>query len=285
MRWPGKMRHAPPLLAAATVLACGSAADPRRRRRPMALVRIGRSTSSSLGNVRGKARCSMRAAASSTISPAAPARAIRCDFRQVSELDNGEGKVSLSAICAPPLGGRRGQGLRFHSQNYLNENLLDSVDGQAERAAGGVAVALTKPSQRKLDLEARSCFRPSTSAASSPPRARAKRILQFSVYDGSETGEKVYDTLTVIGKASRRRARARRCHLRQGTSRGIKSLAGDDELLRPRGKPAGEQTPVYAISFELYENGVSRTLDARLQRLLDQRRAEDIELKDSKPCP
>ena len=30
-----------------------------------------------------------------------------------------------------------------------------------------------------------------------------KSVLDFPVYDGSETGEKLYNTLTVIGKAIR----------------------------------------------------------------------------------
>ena len=36
-----------------------------------------------------------------------------------------------------------------------------------------------------------------------------KSILEFPVYDGSETGEKLYNTLTVIGRRSRR-AKSRR---------------------------------------------------------------------------
>ena len=28
----------------------------------------------------------------------------------------------------------------------------------------------------------------------------------------------------------------------------------------------GEQTPIYAITFEMYENGISRALQARLRR-------------------
>ena len=28
-----------------------------------------------------------------------------------------------------------------------------------------------------------------------------KTLLQVAVYDGSDTGEKIYDTLTIIGKA------------------------------------------------------------------------------------
>ena len=52
-----------------------------------------------------------------------------------------------------------------------------------------------------------------------------------------------------------------------------------------RNKPAGEQTPVYAISFDLYENGVSRTLVLDYNDFSISGVLKNIELKDSKPCP
>jgi len=52
-----------------------------------------------------------------------------------------------------------------------------------------------------------------------------------------------------------------------------------------RNKPAGEQTPVYAISFDLYENGVSRTLVLDYNDFSITGVLKALELKDSKPCP
>ena len=81
-----------------------------------------------------------------------------------------------------------------------------------------------------------------------------KRTYEAKVFDGSDTGEKIFDTLTVIGA--------------QATS------APDDSALRealknvPRwpvvvsyfdpGKP--DATPSYILGFDLYENGVSGNL-------------------------
>ena len=110
-------------------------------------------------------------------------------------------------------------------------------------------------------------------------------ILEFPIYDGSETGEKVYNSLTVIGREIGPGER----DLADAAS-GNKVLAG---LRRwpvtvsyfERNKPTGEQTPVYSISFDLYENGVSRTLVLDYNDFSISGVLKKIELKDSKPCP
>jgi hypothetical protein len=122
-------------------------------------------------------------------------------FRQVSELDSGEGKVIVSDLRATSWEEGAGQRLRFHSQNYFDEALRDKVDGQAERAGDGVAVELKEPGEKKLDLKTELVF-PTEHVRRIIAAAReGKTLMQISVYDGSDTGEKLYDTLTVIGKA------------------------------------------------------------------------------------
>src|SRR2546430_15726151 len=75
-------------------------------------------------------------------------------FRQVSELDNGEGKVTLSDLRSTTWEDGAAKKFIFKSQNYLNETLIDAVDGQAERQASGGAVSLTKPRDQKFGREA-----------------------------------------------------------------------------------------------------------------------------------
>ena len=49
----------------------------------------------------------------------------------------------------------------------------------------------------------------------------------------------------------------------------------------PRG---GEQTPVYAIAFELYENGISRALMLDYNDFVITGELTALELRDTKPC-
>ena len=79
-------------------------------------------------------------------------------FRQVSELDNGEGKVTLSDLRSTSWEDSAAKSYVFKSQNYVNETMIDSVDGKAERQNDKVVVALTKPVDKKFDLEATIVF-------------------------------------------------------------------------------------------------------------------------------
>ena len=55
-------------------------------------------------------------------------------FRQVTELDNGEGKVSLSDLRTTTWEQADGKSFRFKSQNFMDSKQLTEVDGRADRA-------------------------------------------------------------------------------------------------------------------------------------------------------
>jgi hypothetical protein len=48
---------------------------------------------------------------------------------------------------------------------------------------------------------------------------------------------------------------------------------------------SGEQTPVYSINFELYENGISRALMLNYSDFSISGELTSLELKKAKPCP
>jgi len=83
------------------------------------------------------------------------------------------------------------------------------------------------------------------------------------VYDGSDNGQKVYNTLSVIGQAIPP-DKATPSPDPSTTSEQMKSMTRWPVTVsyydRDAQKKDGEQTPVYAMSFELFENGVSRAL-------------------------
>ena len=208
-------------------------------------------------------------------------------FRQVSELDSGEGKVLLSDLRATSWEDGAAKRLRFHSRNYFDESLRDSVDGQAERKPGGVAVELTEPGTKKLDLNTDLVF-PAEHIRRIIVAAREdKTLLQVSVYDDSDTGEKLYDTLTVIGKAiapdEHKPADAVAGQAAfAGLTRWPVTISYFDHAVAEK---AGEQTPVYAITFELYENGVSRALLLDYGDFVLTGEMTSLEMKDAKACP
>jgi hypothetical protein len=208
-------------------------------------------------------------------------------FRQVSELDNGEGKVAVSDLRATSWEDGAAKRLRFHSQNYLNDLLREAVNGEAEREEGGVAVKLTKPADKTLDFKSDLAF-PTEHVRRIIAAARdGKTLLQVAVYDGSDNGEKIYDTLTVIGRPI-----APDEHKPTDAAAGQSALAGLTRwpvtisyFDRSVAENKGEQTPVYAITFELYENGVSRALMLDYGDFVLSGEMTSIEMRDAKACP
>ena len=206
-------------------------------------------------------------------------------FRQVSEIDSGEGKKALSDLRAATWEEGDAKSFRFNSENKVNERVVDTVDGNAGRDGSGVSVKLSKPQAKSFDLDAKIVF-PTEHVRRVIEAAEAgKTLLELSVFDGSESGEKVFSTLAVIGTAI-----APGDKLPDDAAAGNRTLAGMKRwpvtisYFEQGTAKTGEQTPAYAIGFELYENGISRALtldygDFTVSGIMSQ-----LEIKDAPAC-
>jgi len=207
-------------------------------------------------------------------------------FRQVSELDSGEGKVTLSDLRATTWEDGAAKAFRFQSQNFVDQQPVDTVDGKAERKSDdGLAITLTKPQTKDFSLDPGMLF-PAEHMRRIIEAARAgKSIVEVPVYDGSETGEKVFNTLTVIGHeiapADKPMDDAAAKHpALTGMKRWHVKISYFDKT-----SAAGEQTPVYSLGFEVLENGISRALTLDYGDFIVTGELTQLELKDSKTCP
>jgi hypothetical protein len=205
-------------------------------------------------------------------------------FRQVTELDTGEGKYALSDLRSTSWEEGAARSLRFDSQNYLDRKLVDSVDGHADKGPDGVTVTLAKPKPKTVGIG--TAVFPSEHMRRIIAAARAgERLLEVVVYDGSESGEKVYQSLTVIGKKI-----AANEHAPKDAAASQAAVAGMDRwpvtisYFDRAQQGNGEQTPVYAISFEAYENGVARALLLDYGDFTVSGDLTSLEVKDAKPC-
>lgn len=209
-------------------------------------------------------------------------------FRQVSELDSGEGKTVLSDLRSTTWEDGESKKFRFNSENLLNDKTTDIVDGSAERNASAVAIDLNKPKEKNFTIPVDVVF-PTEHMRRIVEAARiGKTILEFPVYDGSESGEKLYDTLTVIGRPIDPAQ-----HPVSDAGAKVPELAtmlrwpvtiSYFEKKEGRAGQAGEQTPVYAIAFELYENGISRALMLDYNDFSISGEMTSLEIKKAKPC-
>src|SRR4029453_13939635 len=122
------------------------------------------------------------------------------EFRQVSELDSGEGKGTLSDLRSPSWEDGAGKSYRFKIDTRMNDSAAPPVDGMAERVGDHITVKLKQPVAKTFNLEGSVVF-PTEQIHKIIDTARAgKSLLELTVYDGSDNGEKVYNTLTIIGQ-------------------------------------------------------------------------------------
>ncbi len=207
-------------------------------------------------------------------------------FRQVSEIDTGEGKVVVSDLRATTWEEGSAKSFRFNSQNFFNDKLVDSVDGRAERKKAETRISLKKPSSKAFNLDGGLVF-PTDHMRRIIAAARAgQTFIDLPVYDGSETGEKVYGTFTVIGPAI-----APGTHKLDDAAAKHPSLAGLTRwpvtisyFDKDNKKGEGEQTPAYSITFELLENGISRALTLDYNDFMLKGEMTQLELKSETPC-
>ena len=210
-------------------------------------------------------------------------------FRQVSELDSGEGRKSLSDLRSTTWEAGNAKAFRFNSENLIDNERTDSVDGHAERNATTVAIDLSKPKEKNFTVPVSAVFPTQHMRRIIAAAREGKSVLEFPVYDGSESGDKLYNTLTVIGKP-----------IAPGDKPPDDAAAKIPELAKLVRWPVtisyfeqqtaaqqetGEQTPVYAISFQLYENGISRALVLDYSDFSIKGEMTSLEMKKPKACP
>src|SRR5207245_2759078 len=80
------------------------------------------------------------------------------EFRQVSELDSGEGKVTLSDLRSTSWEDGAGKSYRFKIDTRMNDADSSPVEGVAERTGDHVTVKLKQPEAKPFTLDGDTVF-------------------------------------------------------------------------------------------------------------------------------
>jgi hypothetical protein len=209
------------------------------------------------------------------------------EFRQVSELDVGEGKVTLSDLRSSSWEDGAGKTYRFQIETRMNDADSNPVDGIAERTGDHITVKLKKPETKSFTLDGSTVFPTEQIQRIIAAAREGKSVLELTVYDGSDNGEKVYNTLSVIGqpipgdKAVASPDPSTTNEQMRSLTRWPVTVSYYDHDAKSKD---GEQTPVYAMSFELFENGVSRALVLDYNDFVISGALGKFDVKDAKPC-
>jgi hypothetical protein len=209
------------------------------------------------------------------------------EFRQVSELESGEDKVTLSDLRSTSWEDGAGKSYRFKIDTRMNDTASSPVDGIAERTGDHITVKLKQPAAKTFTLDGSTVFPTEQIQRIIAAAREGKSVLELMVYDGSDNGEKVYNTLSVIGQpipGDRTTASpdpSTENDVMKSLTRWPVTVSYYDHDAKARD---GEQTPVYAMSFELYENGVSRALVLDYNDFVISGAMGKFNVRDSKPC-
>jgi hypothetical protein len=204
----------------------------------------------------------------------------KINLRQVTQLDSGEGRETMSDLRSETWEGGDARSFTFKTQNYVNQDLRDDVNGAVERTQdGGFQVRLVKPKSSPFPLKGPILLPTEHLKKLIEAGSAGQVILEAKVYDGSPDGKKVYDTLSIIG---------------QGTT----GAADEDPAKKPElsamkrfpvtvsyfEQGTGERTPAYVLGFDLYENGVSRALKLDYGGFALKGELKSIEFLKAMPC-
>ena len=201
------------------------------------------------------------------------------NFRQVTELQRGEGAPISSDTRAVTFEDGDAKTLRFRIDTMLSDNPEPPIEGSATRSDGGeVAVDLSQPKQEKLALGKDILFPTQHIARIIETAKSGGSVLEARVFDGSDTGEKIFDTLTILGKEETAPGSdADKAEALKGLRRWPVAISYFDA-----GKK--DAAPEYVLSFDLYENGVSGSLKLDYGAFSLSAQLTKFELLPSAPC-
>ena len=209
------------------------------------------------------------------------------EFRQVSELDSGEGKLTLSDLRSTSWEDGAGKSYRFKIATRMNDADSNPIDGVAERSGNQITVKLKQPEAKTFTLDGSTVFPTEQIQRIIAAAREGKSVLELSVYDGSDNGEKVYHTMSVIGApipGDRTIPTPDPSTANDAMTTQTRWPVTVSYYDRDGSAKDGEQTPVYAMSFELFENGVSRALVLDYNDFVIAGAMGKFDVKDSKPC-
>jgi EipB-like len=182
------------------------------------------------------------------------------NMRMVTQMTDSQGQTNLTDLRSSTWEQGDGQKFRFQSAQYLNDKLGDVTMGRAMRETPNeaVQVKLSQPSTAELNLSGPLLFPTQHSFALIAAARTGQGLFQARVYDGSEKGQKVYDTTAFIGTEVQPEDDSK---LEQvAKDKGLGELPSWPVSIGYFEAKGGDLTPSYQIDFRLYENGVSREL-------------------------
>ncbi|MCV6546437.1 MAG: cell envelope integrity EipB family protein [Cohaesibacter sp.] len=178
--------------------------------------------------------------------------------RFVTRVDLSEGQGSLTDLRAASFENPQDRSFQFIIQTFVDQELRQISRGVAIHDTDLSYVVLSEPEEKTMELGRDALFPVEYIVALLKAASSGERFFKAAIYDGSETGEVVLDSTALIGVAKSNGNAAFAYPSLSGLRHWPVTIAYFE-----RGKDKDEMVPIYEISMDLYENGVSAGIEIK----------------------
>lgn len=177
-------------------------------------------------------------------------------FRQFTELTPAEGEARPSDMRSTTFESPDHKTLRFRVEHLDGGRVTSTVDGLATRSGdGALSLEMTQPAPMQADLDHDAVFPTHMMLMALKAAQAGEAVLPLKVFDGSDGGDKVYHTMSIIGRPAT-----------QPLADATKEAPSMKDMRRWSVRVSYfdvnkiDAPPVYVLGFQMWENGVSSDL-------------------------
>lgn len=207
-------------------------------------------------------------------------------MRFVTQTLNQQGDVQTTDLRTSSWEEVPAKRLRFSTSTFQNEVQAEQTQGEAKRKqpSGTATVELVRPAEREFELDGNIYFPIQHSMAIIQAAQSGQFILAANLFDGSETGDKIYATSTAIGR-----------QVKQGQGAPIALTKGGDGLEDVPSWPVlisyyasdtgkADAVPLYEMSYRFHENGVTSSLRINHGEFAIRGELKELTYFEASPC-
>ena len=203
------------------------------------------------------------------------------NFRYLTEMQSSEGQTILSDMRSATFedGDAKTLDFKIETDNH-GRGGGGLVDGHAVKSGdGALSLDLRSPKLTKVDLDEDVAFPTEQIARLIDAAKDGKHIAEMKVFDGSDNGEKIFSTLSVIGKLATTPSPEK-----SDVVAPIATMQRWPVVVSYFDNSKKKDTPEYILSFDLYENGVSGAMRLDYGTFVLKGVMTSLELLPSREC-
>ena len=183
-------------------------------------------------------------------------------MRFVTRMSTSEGQPTVSDLRSTTFEDGAATTFRFDSTQFRDQKPVETAVGEARRPdrETELKVELTKPEKKNFEL-GKKVFLPVQHSIALVEAARSGAArLNADLFDGSENGDKVYETTARIGAEVPVGGNKKLAEVKNAEPLDLLPAWPVSMSFYEKGSDKTDAAPVYEMGYLFYENGVSRKL-------------------------